>query len=116
MFYIAAGLDVHPDTSGVLRWISVMATTAQQVGIRNSWSLLAFAKSHGKMQIGDFVNKETGESKAYLIPYGSRIKVTDRAEIEAGDELTEGYINPHSSVLSSFLQNSSARRQPSSAI
>ncbi len=33
--------------------------------------------------------------KAYLIPYGSRIKVTDGAELEAGDELTEGSVNPH---------------------
>ena len=40
-------------------------------------------------------NHETGESKAYLIPYGSRIKVADGAELEAGDELTEGSINPH---------------------
>jgi len=40
-------------------------------------------------------NKETGESKAYLIPYGSRIKVSDGAELEAGDELTEGSVNPH---------------------
>ena len=39
-----------------------MANTAQNVGIKNSWSLLAFAKSHGKMQVGDFVNKETGEA------------------------------------------------------
>ena len=40
-------------------------------------------------------NHETGESKAYLIPYGSRIKVLDGAELEAGDELTEGSVNPH---------------------
>ena len=40
-------------------------------------------------------NHETGESKAYLIPYGSRIKVQDGAELEAGDELTEGSVNPH---------------------
>ena len=40
-------------------------------------------------------NRETGESKAYLIPYGSRIKVADGAELEAGDELTEGSVNPH---------------------
>ncbi len=40
-------------------------------------------------------NNETGESKAYLIPYGSRIKVADGAELEAGDELTEGSVNPH---------------------
>ncbi len=40
-------------------------------------------------------NDETGESKAYLIPYGSRIKVLDDTNIEAGDELTEGSVNPH---------------------
>ena len=40
-------------------------------------------------------NHETGESKAYLIPYGSRIKIQDGAELEAGDELTEGSVNPH---------------------
>ena len=40
-------------------------------------------------------NEETGESKAYLIPYGSRIKVLDEQMIEAGDELTEGSVNPH---------------------
>ena len=40
-------------------------------------------------------NRETGESKAYLIPCGSRIKVADGAELEAGDELTEGSVNPH---------------------
>ena len=38
---------------------------------------------------------ETGNSKTYLIPYGSRIKVQDEQVIEAGDELTEGSVNPH---------------------
>ena len=40
-------------------------------------------------------NDETGEAKAYLIPYGSRIKVADGDVIEPGDELTEGSVNPH---------------------
>ena len=40
-------------------------------------------------------NNETGESKAYLIPYGSRLKIQDGAVLEAGDELTEGSVNPH---------------------
>ncbi|MDD3401794.1 MAG: DNA-directed RNA polymerase subunit beta' [Hespellia sp.] len=40
-------------------------------------------------------NSETGESKAYLIPYGSRIKILDGQELEAGDPLTEGSANPH---------------------
>ncbi len=40
-------------------------------------------------------DNETGNSKTYLIPYGSRIKITDGAVLEAGDELTEGSVNPH---------------------
>ena len=44
-------------------------------------------------------NDETGESKTYLIPYGSRIKNQDKlvegTMVEAGDELTEGSVNPH---------------------
>ncbi|MCI5700297.1 MAG: DNA-directed RNA polymerase subunit beta' [Lachnospiraceae bacterium] len=40
-------------------------------------------------------DNETGNSKTYLIPYGSRIKVLDGAVLEAGDELTEGSVNPH---------------------
>ena len=38
---------------------------------------------------------ESGNTKTYLIPYGSRIKVMDGQTLEAGDELTEGSINPH---------------------
>lgn len=37
-----------------------MATT--NIGIKNSWSLISFAKSHGKMKVAPFVNKETGEA------------------------------------------------------
>ena len=40
-------------------------------------------------------NPETGETKDYLIPYGSRLKVFDGDYIEAGDEITEGSVNPH---------------------
>ena len=40
-------------------------------------------------------NEETGETKTYLIPYGSRIKIMDGVVLEAGDELTEGSVNPH---------------------
>ena len=41
------------------------------------------------------VTSEDGESKTYLIPYGSRMKVQDGQVLEAGDELTEGSVNPH---------------------
>ena len=40
-------------------------------------------------------DNEDGNSKTYLIPYGSRIKVQDGQFLEAGDELTEGSVNPH---------------------
>lgn len=41
---------------------TIMAGTPTNVGIKNSWSLLAFARMKGKMQVGSFVNKETGDS------------------------------------------------------
>jgi DNA-directed RNA polymerase subunit beta' len=41
------------------------------------------------------VTSEDGEAKNYLIPYGSRIKVSEGDYVEAGDELTEGSVNPH---------------------
>ncbi len=41
------------------------------------------------------MNEETGESATYMIPFGSRIKVRDEQEINAGDPLTEGSLNPH---------------------
>ncbi len=40
-------------------------------------------------------DEKEGQTKAYLIPYGSRIKVMDGQVLEAGDELTEGSVNPH---------------------
>lgn len=41
------------------------------------------------------VMADDGDSRTYTIPYGSRLKVTDDEKIEAGDEITEGSINPH---------------------
>lgn len=41
------------------------------------------------------ITAEDGETKSYQIPYGSRIKVYDGDVVEAGDELTEGSVNPH---------------------
>jgi DNA-directed RNA polymerase subunit beta' len=41
------------------------------------------------------VTGDDGESKTYTIPYGSRIKVYDGSVVDAGDELTEGSVNPH---------------------
>ena len=41
------------------------------------------------------VTNEEGEAESYLIPFGSKLKVSDGSVVEAGDELTEGSINPH---------------------
>lgn len=38
---------------------------------------------------------EEGIAQSYTIPYGSKIKVGEGDAVEAGDELTEGSINPH---------------------
>ena len=70
---------------------------------RKPKGLAIIAEFGGKVEIRDTKKKrevvitdaETGESKAYLIPYGSRIKVVDGQMLEAGDELTEGSVNPH---------------------
>ena len=56
---------------------------------------LATIKDTKKKREIVITNEETGESKTYLIPYGSRIKIMDGAVLEAGDELTEGSVNPH---------------------
>lgn len=48
-----------------------------------------------KKRIDVVVTDKDGNEEVYAIPYGSRIKVTDGQQIEAGDVLTEGSINPH---------------------
>ncbi|MBP3737327.1 MAG: DNA-directed RNA polymerase subunit beta', partial [Lachnospiraceae bacterium] len=70
---------------------------------RRPKGLAIIAEFGGKVAIKDskksrevvVTNKEMGESKAYPIPYGSRINVSEGQVIEAGDELTEGSVNPH---------------------
>ncbi len=70
---------------------------------RKPKGLAIIAEFGGKVEVRDtkkkreviVTNEGTGESKAYLIPYGSRIKAIDGTSIEAGDEITEGSINPH---------------------
>ncbi len=41
---------------------------------------------------------EDGESQVYQIPYGSRLKVKNGQTVKAGDQLTQGSINPHDIV------------------
>ena len=53
-----------------------MATTATTVGIKNSWSLISFARTHGRMKVAPFVNKETGECFKSCAFLGSDGEVT----------------------------------------
>ncbi|WP_250277472.1 DNA-directed RNA polymerase subunit beta' [[Clostridium] colinum] len=69
---------------------------------RKPKGLAIIAEFGGKVSITETKNKrevtvtaDNGEIKEYLIPYGSRIKVLNGDYIEAGDELTEGSVNPH---------------------
>ncbi|MCX7921183.1 MAG: DNA-directed RNA polymerase subunit beta' [Clostridia bacterium] len=69
---------------------------------RRPKGLAIVSEINGKVKMNEtkkkrelIVTSEDGESKNYLIPYGSRVKVADGDDVEAGDELTEGSVNPH---------------------
>lgn len=82
-----------------LRWVYIMANTenineSQNVGIKDSWSLVAFARSHGKMKIAPFVNSESGEAfkscafvnaenNVTLVAFSSKMGELTPAEIKA---------------------------------
>ena len=69
-----------------------MATS--NVGIKNSWSLISFAKTHGRMKVAPFVNRETGEcfkscafvsntDEVTLVAFSSKLGELTPAEIAA---------------------------------
>ena len=70
---------------------------------RKPKGLAIVAEIKGKVKLNEtrkrreiiIINDEEGESRSYIIPYGSRIKVFDGDIVEPGDELTEGSVNPH---------------------
>ncbi len=45
-----------------------------------------------------YIINDNNEEVAYDIPFGSRIKVTDGSMVSAGDEITEGSVNPHDTI------------------
>ena len=67
-----------------------MATT--NIGIKNSWSLISFAKAHGRMKVAPFVNKETGECFKSCAFLGSDGEVTLVAFSSKLGELTPAQI------------------------
>ncbi|MDD3297777.1 MAG: DNA-directed RNA polymerase subunit beta' [Firmicutes bacterium] len=69
---------------------------------RKPKGLAVIAEVSGTVKINDSRKKrevtvitDEGEAKNYLIPYGAWIKVKDGDMVEAGDEITEGSVNPH---------------------
>ena len=69
---------------------------------RKPKGLAVISEINGVVKLNDtkkkreaIISNEDGESETYLIPFGSKLKVRDGDVVEAGDELTEGSINPH---------------------
>lgn len=69
---------------------------------RKPKGLAVISEIDGKVSINDnkkrkevVVTNEDGEEARYSIVFGSRLKVREGDVIEAGDELTEGSVNPH---------------------
>ncbi|HEY8349424.1 MAG TPA: DNA-directed RNA polymerase subunit beta' [Clostridia bacterium] len=69
---------------------------------RKPKGLAVISEISGTVKINDvkkkrevIVTADDGDTRTYQIPYGSRIKVSDGDRVEAGDEITEGSVNPH---------------------
>ncbi|MGL5084386.1 MAG: DNA-directed RNA polymerase subunit beta' [Clostridium sp.] len=69
---------------------------------RKPKGLAIVSEINGTVRIEDTKKKRTvfvmsadGEELSYDIPFGSRLKVKDDDAVEAGDEITEGSVNPH---------------------
>lgn len=62
--------------------ISEISGTVRLEEVKNSYNVIVY-------------NEETGDERSYLIPFDSRICVSENQKIEAGDVLTEGSVNPH---------------------
>jgi DNA-directed RNA polymerase subunit beta' len=69
---------------------------------RKPKGLATISEISGKVSLGENKKKieititdDEGESKSYSIPFGSIVKVKEGQSVEAGDELTEGSVNPH---------------------
>ncbi|AQS57956.1 DNA-directed RNA polymerase subunit beta' [Desulforamulus ferrireducens] len=55
--------------------------------------VVAIREVKGRREIE--ITKANGEKNVYAVPYGARLKVKEGQFVEAGDELTEGSVNPH---------------------
>lgn len=65
-----------------------------QAVIAEGDGIVKISENRGRREI-EIINPDTMERYTYTVPYGSRLKVSDGQRVEAGDELTEGSVNPH---------------------
>ena len=72
---------------------------------RKPKGLAIISEIDGKVKIADNKNRKEitvtskDNSKTYLIPFGAKIAVKEDQEVEAGDPLTEGSINPNEILI-----------------
>ena len=92
---VAAQSIGEPGTQLTMRTFHTGGVAGDDItqGLPRVEELFEARKPKGLAIITEFAGRAT--SKAYLIPYGSRIKIQDGAMLDAGDELTEGSVNPH---------------------
>jgi len=64
-----------------------------QAVIAEIGGLVHFAENKGRREL--HILAEDGELQAYPVPYGARVKAEEGQLVEAGQELTEGSVNPH---------------------
>ncbi len=55
--------------------------------------VIKLGENKGRREI--VITSDEGESMSYPVPFGARLAVKDGATVRAGDELSEGSINPH---------------------
>ena len=92
----AGGVAGNDITHGLPRVEEIFeARKPKGLAIITEFAGVATIKDTKKKREVIVTNPEDGETKTYLIPYGSRLKITDGVMLEAGDELTEGSVNPH---------------------
>ncbi|MDL2225148.1 DNA-directed RNA polymerase subunit beta' [Eubacteriales bacterium OttesenSCG-928-M02] len=68
-----------------------------QATITEISGVVAMHEEGGRREIT--ISNEDGEEETYTIPFGSRIRVQEGQELEAGEPLTEGPINPHDILM-----------------
>ncbi len=64
-----------------------------QATITEIAGVVRISDNRGKRELQ--ITAEDGDTASYIIPYGARLKIRDGQTVEAGDELTEGSVNPH---------------------